>query len=527
MDESKPGAELPSWLGRSADFLLLIFCLVIFGFQISWIDDPWDNSHCGVNSGAYYGYACKGIDAFGYGEARGQGPLLFHPDGKGLFLPYTNHPGTIYTIFYPAYRYLGQNERALRIPILVILLINILILRFLLVPIIGRLGATSAAIGFASLPMMYQFGKMVDIPLFCLALFVPVVTSWLRYRAQPSKGRWFLFALLAFVAGSLDWFCYFLGPILCCDILLTRNSFKQKLRLGLLALLPFAVAFVLVFSWLLWAEGSVDQLSDTFSGLFRAVGFRSDETNTEYFIAKVSWSYWWESVTTHGSFTFTKPFLGLAALGLLASLVIRNYRHRHLRCGLMLLVAGLLPCLAFRTHASKHEFWPMVSLAGFALFFGVGIRALYDVAKRLKLSPGGIVLIALVACGSYGATSGYHFKKLREGKHDHRLTAIEMNRAFGPEDLVFTSDSLSPSRFYRNFVTVPQATNPFYFRHVLKRIRKNRGQFKRAFMLWNKSSKDDWKWLKDIPSIGELKEVSFGGSQYFSREIDINRLWDY
>ncbi len=527
MDTTETSKTPPPWLLRSTDLLALVFALILLGFHVSWLEKPWGNSHCGVNSGAYYGYACKGLEAFGYTESRMQGPLLFHPSGKGLFLPYTNHPGTIYSIIYPCYRFLGRDERALRLPMLFMLALNLAIIRFGLSPLIGRFSASAATIGFASLPMFFQFGTMVDLPLFCLSFFIPVVVTWLRYRKLNTRGALWAFASIAFVAGLFDWYCYFLLPVLALEVLFSRGSFKEKIRLWLQAALPFGLAFLLVFSWLLWAEGSFDRLTTTVEGLLLAIGVSGPKSESQHFLTQVSWGYWWQSLRTNASHTFTLPFLGVSGFGLLTAIVAPRVRALALRPGLMLLVAGLLPCVAFRTHASKHEFWPMVGCAGLVFFFGLGVRRLWDLFNRMKLPGAALTLLLLTMLASLGAVHGVEFRELSRGSHDQKRTAIKMNEDFDESDLVFTSDSLSPSRFYRNFVTVPQATNLRFMRLALAKIRPHRGQFKRAFMLWNKNTAADWQWLQEVPALGEIEDVEYLHAQYFRRQLDIDRLWDF
>ncbi|MFT7616577.1 MAG: 4-amino-4-deoxy-L-arabinose transferase-like glycosyltransferase [Planctomycetota bacterium] len=527
MSTNEAPRQSPRLLERLVDAFTVLFCLILLGSHISWLDEPWDNSHCGVNSGAYYGYACKGIDKFGYFDSRMQGPLLFHPSGEGLFIPYTNHPGTIYAVIYPCYRFLGKDERALRLPMLFALIANLLILRFGLARFAGPLVGSLATLGFASLPMIFQFGKMVDIPMFCLAFFVPVVLAWLRYRREKTSASWWIFVGIAFIAGLLDWFCYFLCAAIFLDIVFSRVSIRSKLQLALKAGLPFGFAFALVFGWLLWADGGWDRLSETLEGLFRALGIRDPETETELFIAKVGWAEWWAAIRTNASYTLTIPFLVLSSVGLLAAVMVAELRTKILRPGLMLLVAGLLPCVVFRTHATMHEFWPLVSLAGFAFFFGVGVRALKDGADQLRLRGDLLLLLAALVVGALGVAEALEYRELRKGQHDQKRAAEDMNVEFTASDIVFTSDSLSPSRFYRNFVTVPQVTNSTFMRHTLRNIQPHKGQFKRAFLLWNKSTTADWQWLRAIPTVGELKEVSYGNSQYYQREFNIDGLWDY
>ena len=94
--------------------------------------------------------------------------------------------------------------------------------------------------------------------------------------------------------------------------------------MGISAITPFALSFIVVFSWLLWAEGSAAKLQTTIDGLLMAVGIRTPEAEAQHFLQKVTWGEWQRAIFGNALKTMTLPFLIVCAGGVVPTDFLRR-----------------------------------------------------------------------------------------------------------------------------------------------------------------------------------------------------------
>ncbi|MEZ6194150.1 MAG: hypothetical protein R3F20_00245 [Planctomycetota bacterium] len=469
--------------------------LTLLGCHYLWRAEPWDESHNGVNSGGYYGYACRGLAAHGFFAKRMQGPALFHPDTPDIWEPYANHPGTAYLLIYPCYLYLGRDEAALRwamgiVCALTLLLFAMCLRRFLSPPAL----AASVAL-LASPPLMFQYGNMVDLPLFCLMLFAPTLVAWQAWRA--GRTRYGVYFALAFAAGMIDWFSYFLVPGILLVDNLAAGTLRERLARAWRVGLPFAVSLVVVGAWLGWALGG-DALRSHFATLFGAMHVDIAALAPHAVVDGQALPYF-PSIGRHLERTFGLPLLALGVVGLVRALVELR-RAPAARIAVAGLVAGVLPAVAFRIHAIKHEFWFMTAAGSIAMLAAGALFGFSSTSPSFGPRRRILAFVIVAAVTGFGVVKGI---ELHDGYRTTTLRerGVALGERFGERDLVLISFGLSSDRFYSRAVTVPGVTTREVYDEVRRIMRPHRDEFDRVSIVWSLGERADFQWLLALPRL--------------------------
>lgn len=403
---------------KTVDFLPTLVALaaagVLFFCHVRWIDEPFDSSLGGVTSSQYYGYAAKCFDLFGWTRLRGQPAKFFLPTTTDAFYAYLNHPPAPHIATYHAYRLFGRDETALRIPILLLLLLDFILIAALAKTV--RMPRPWVAVGaFAALPLVFEYGNMVDAPNFSLTFLLASMSAWFRWRENPTKGRFVVFLFVAFAAALIDWFNYLLAPALLIDLLFDRRGAAAKttfLRM-IGAGMPFVAGLAAFFGWLCFVTGGVAGAVEQMKTLGAVPGAKDPFVHRvpiEYFASMKVWF-----VRGVGL-----PLLACAVFGLIACAVSarRSAETRvRLRLLAMAAVAGYLPSVVFWTRAAVHEFWilpmmPAIALAVAEAFIALETWIVRNFAAAGRgLMPARIAaVVALAALLGYSIEAGIAFK---------------------------------------------------------------------------------------------------------------------
>ncbi|MCB9833435.1 MAG: hypothetical protein H6807_13275 [Planctomycetes bacterium] len=510
---------------RASQLLATAFILLLLGCHVAWRAEPWDNSLGGVNGGAYYGYACKGLAAHGFFAKRMLGPELFHRDDPAIWRPYANHPGTGYFFLYPAYLHLGRDEASLRWAMLGMLGFS-LVMVWLGLRRVARPEVTAATLMLlSSLPLLYQYGNMVDIPLLCLAM-APITLA--RWRAWRDAGRGYLgYFALAFLAGLTDWFAYFLVPGMWLIDLFESGRAGERLRRAFLIGLPFGISLVVVGAWLVWARGGLENLADHAHRLLLAFDGKQMQQQSDIHRALAGKEPpFFPSLGGHLLRTVGIPVLALAGLGLLRALA-GGLRSPLAKVAVAGLVAGALPAFAFRSHAAKHEFWFLMGSVFFALL-AAGALFGFERDREAPRRPLGVALLVLLAAvAGYSAWRGvgFHASYRTEAFRDRGRA---MARIFGSRDFVMSSLSLAADRFYVDAVMIPGVRTRASYDFLREAFRPHAGSFDRVFILWDPAETADTFWLRDPSPEGRLpylvrklpEPIRLGGGDFYLLELD-------
>ena len=494
-----------------------------FFAHLSWLNEPWDSSLAGINGGSYYGYACRAFDSHGFFANQMQGPLIYNKGGE-LYIPYTNHPATAYWLLYPCYLLFGQDEGALRLAILLVFVVIALTLRYLLARIIGAEKAALAGALTLTTPMMVYYGNMVDLAMFCMAASLICFYAWFRYRESASGKGYKLYFATAFAAGMIDWFCYFVGIALILDILCNTSGLRNRVNKVLLAGIPFLVAFAVVIAWLSWAEGNFDRLAKLGNRLSIAVRGTGSEitrySDTSPYTAMDG--SWFRANLNHLVTVFGWPLLLLATVGLVTG-ALRQNEKKCWRLGILILLAGFLPMLAFRQHAMAHPFWTFNATAGLSMLALIAIYSLMALFHRIR-GIGLLLLVVIVAVGTWNGIQGKAMHK-QFAFFNSKLRGHAYNEVFGPRDLVFTSMGLSADRYYTNSTIIPHTKTFPVFKHSLQFMKADAENFDRVFLIWYLGENIDQNWIKDNIPVVRFWHQTFDTWPVIVVETDRDRIF--
>ena len=418
------------------------------GAQIRVLDQPFDRSLGGVTSAAYYGQAAKTFAVHGLGRLR-LVPMLFCEAGSTrTAFAYPNHPPWPHLLTYPAYRLLGGDEAALRLPILGL----ILVLAAAFVGLLRREEGSHVATGLAFLlasPMLLEYGLMVDAPMFSLASLLPALWAFENWLDRPSRGRFLIWMLAGLASAGADWFGYFLTIPLAGVILLRREPISSRLRQLAVLALPYLIG---IGAWLLWARWALG--SERFREALDLFTVPMDATGA-------AGGGWAGAVGRFALRGYTPMVLALAAIGTVSSLCRRDARGRRI---LVLLAAGLLPALAFRSRAAVHEFWILQAAPGLAMAAAAGVGAIGRAARRAWVAP----LLAAVAL-ALSIRSGLELRaSYATDEFETRGQAID---GFASRhDIVFVPLETSPLSFYCEASLVTHVRDMAAFDRILRHL---------------------------------------------------------
>lgn len=440
---------------KAVDFLPTLVALaaagVLFFCHVRWMDEPFDSSLGGVTSSQYYGYAAKCFDLFGWTRLRGQPAKFFLPTTTDAFYAYLNHPPAPHIATCHAYRLFGRDETALRIPILLLLLLD-----FILIAALARtvkMPQPWVAVGaFAALPLVFEYGNMVDAPNFSVTFLLATMIAWFRWRENPTKGRFVAFLGVAFAASLIDWFNYLLAPALLIDLLFDRRGAAVKttfLRM-IGAGMPFVAGLAAFFGWLCFVTGGVAGALEQMKTLGAVPGGKDPFVHRvpiEYFASMKHWF-----VRGVGL-----PVLACAGFGLFAcALSARRSAEARVRLRLLAMaaVAGYLPSVVFWTRAAIHEFWILTMMPAIALAVGEAFVAVEGMIVRAPGFEGRVPLIAKIAAsGAWALLLAFSIDRGIAFKDSFRTTvyverARSLDRLLDRDDLVLISSEEGHVRYY-------------------------------------------------------------------------------
>ncbi len=479
--------------GRIGFFDKLLFCVVIFvvGLSCSWLDEPWDGSHAGLNSGNYSGYACRGFERHGYFDVGGIPSKIHHAGSGDVYVPYVNHPPTFYLFLYPCYLVFGMQEASIRTAMLFVFLCTLLFMRIFLSKIYGREVAGLSTTIFASLPVIVQFMGMADPLIFVLPFLIPTVYFWFRHlRLCPGSSLWPYF-IVAFLAGMMDWHAYFIVVALWIDLLCSRERTKRRLyHIGL----PFGVSFILTGIWIaLASRNSLEEIGDFLVMTKDSIlGERVAYGPTLVMDPSKLVQAWFSRVGQHFEQQIQLPVLLISVLGLILVLTKSRKNNVGLRFVFVLIIAGVIPFVAAYSHAFVHEFWPIMLAPALALLAAIVFQCTAGPKPGLRLALAAILLLALVATNMAVAIE-FHSENRREHP---KAVALQMNDRFGKNDLVLSASGLCSQRFYANFTMVSNIFHPDLYEGVMQQLYDSQDQFSKLYIFWPKDARQDYHWLE-------------------------------
>ncbi len=433
----------------------------LLGVHVAQIDAPFDASLGGTTS-TYYGLAARNFEAHGLMGLRLRPALFAQPTTQETAYFYYNHPPFPHLVTFPAYHAWGRDERALRIPILALLLITLTAVWLVARRAGSPLGGWWALGLMASTPMVHEYGSMVDAPMFSLAFLVLAYLAFQRHVAKRNLQTLLLWLGVAFLAALTDWFAYFLVPALWAW-LLVAPKLPCRRRLAAAAAFPFALGFLTYLSWLCWATGSVHGAMEEIKPL---LGVAALESSFDYPAAMARW--------------FRQGWTGALLVPAAVGAVLSFWRRSPLVRGAWILtIAGLLPAVAFRERAALHEFWILQAAPGLALMGAIPATFLRE-KGLLGPKVGGLLLAVLVAWASH---SGWQLRH-------HYATSLyarmgeDLNRHLDPRDVVLTPQDLSPVAFYCRAPMIPMVRSIEGFRTVIRALAPGMTEVDDLALVW-------------------------------------------
>ncbi|MFT7617811.1 MAG: hypothetical protein ACI97A_001450 [Planctomycetota bacterium] len=502
--------------------MLFLGAAILIVLQVMWLDEPWDDSHAGYNSGTFCAYSCRGFERHGYFDVGGIPSITHHANGGDFYTRYVNHPPTLYFLLYPCYLIFGSQEASIHGAMLIVLIFTLILMRLFLAPIYGPRLASLATLIFAALPMTVQFMRMADPIIFCLPFLVPTACLWFRYLKAPSAKSLTAYFVMGFAAGMMDWHVYFVVVALWIDLLFcSERSLKRFFFVGF----PFGVSLIVVLMWIaLSSANTIGEIGETLMMTKTAItgGIETFGPSPIPETADVV-PYWFSRVSSHFQDLITIPVLIVSALGFLVLLARRRLLRTEVRFTVVLLVAGAIPFAAAHEHAFVHEFWPIMLSPAFAVLCAVLANQIYGWrnTSHVRRSLGYGAILALTGYCFYVGIQ-YHDGKRQEHP---RAVMVELNERFEADDLVFSASRFTSQRFYADFTVMSSVFHPVIYRRALGNVYSARGEFKKLYIFWPKDAKHDFRWLQEGALSGEYV-VNFGYREVFdgveSSILDMN-----
>lgn len=488
-------------------FLGLAACAFLLACHLRWIEEPWENSMAGYNSGVHYGKTCQVWEAHGALRCRLR-PTAF--SSTGFFEPYVgylNHPPTPYFLVFPAWKHLGRDERAMRIPILLLLALSM----FWLHRAVSRSGESgcgwTALALYGSLPILIAHGNIVDAPLFSTVFLIPAVAAWMKWRHHPDGRGYLAYAAFGYLGGITDWFGYFVVPALWLDLLLARPGARGLLKTAFLTGLPFGLGLLSYLGWLAWAD------SEQFASILAFLGETADPTTHASMESRLAATQIMKGLGV--------PHAVAAAAGLLVVLarLLGRRLDRADRTALALFVAGVLPTIVFFVRVHDHEFWSITAAPGVA---ALGARALVLLrgAPRIGVSAAAVLTVIAVVLGARSGTELHD--SYRSTLPRDRMEIL--NEYVGSKDVVLRPHGLGPDTYYLEAMTIPLVTRREYFDFALNNLRPARHTMGRMFVLWSTEITDSPEWVTELPLL-EVTQVPWKPHGGVLFEVDKERAF--
>ncbi len=513
----------PTAIDRWADFLLVIGVGIIVALQVMWLGEPWDKSHAGFSSGAFCGYSLRGFERHGYFEVGGIPSTIHHAAGGDLYQPYVNHPPTLYLHLYPIFLMFGQDETAIHLAMLSVLLLTMLSSRIFLAFIYGRRVAAFATLIFSSLPIAVHYMRMADPVVYCLPFLIPTAYFWMRYSQSRKKSDFYAYFGAGYIAGMMDWQIYFLVVALWLDVAFCRQ--RRWKDFGLVAL-PFLLSLISVLSWVALSSVTTLQTIQDFLAMTKTsvtggleIFGPSAIPNSEEVV-----KYWFIAFGEHFRQVITIPILVVALLASLILVKERRSRSTAFRFTVVLLVTGLLPFLAAHEHAFVHEFWPIMVAPALTILGAFFFVRMIGSAVVMTLRVWGVfVLLGTLVGFTFISAINYHDSMRTVHPRNEFL---ELSRRLEPTDLVFSASVHTPQKFYAEFTVWSNVFHPELYKKAILATSKAQDQFTHLYIFWPEDAKFDYQWLAkgDYPIKYVFRE-RFDGVEAALIELDIERAF--
>jgi 4-amino-4-deoxy-L-arabinose transferase-like glycosyltransferase len=364
---------------------------------------------------------------------------------------YSTHPPGLVWLLGAAFVIGGESEVTARSLAIVASLASMaLLLRLTRRGGCGHEGLLTCAL-YALMPMAVYFGRMVDQETFCLMFMLAALVAWqsaCRAAGQAHRGpglsqpaAWTLAGLSTAAAMWIDW----AGVVFAGVMSVAALVHAHRRRAGRVAAIAFsawvAVAVAMLVTYIVYAgfEGRWSDLDDVF--LSRATESARDERERT---AAATLNPWQNTVDN-----LTWPLIGLAAAGLIVSLVARR-RGRSLQrpdqtesasagpaeppipAMIVLAVTGLVWVLAFWPQYGRHHYWLYYLGPVAASLAGRGLHALFSRSRPVAWIVFGVTaLVCFVVTDRF-----YAYEKYAEPVKAWRALA----QAVGPGRLLLYRD---------------------------------------------------------------------------------------
>ena len=500
--------------------------VLVLGAHVRWIDEPFDASLGGVTSGEYYGYAAKAFDRHGFLALKGQPATVYFERTTAVFFGYANHPPTPHLITYPAWKFLGRDERALRLPLLLVFALSMLGMGLL-----GRAAGLSgfvAAATFATLPLLVEYGNMVDAPMFSLLLLVFGTLAYLRWRSTPTARTRLCFVALALLGALTDWFGYFLAVGVCVDLIFERPRAAPFRSSVAWSIAPWFVGFGLFLGWLTWTSGGGLGLTTKLRQLMNA----SVGAESPYRIEDMQ-AAWSEAMPRFIATGFGIPLAILAAVCFLAALgrvVSGKGASTAARAVVILTIAGAMPSIVFHSRAARHEFWILPLASAVALSF---VWTMHGVAALIRGAIGGRTA-TLVTAALIAATVGIDFGRGVDLHRHYRtdsakLRGESLNTFLAKDDVILMPDFEGAVRYYCHATMIaPVGHSAENVKFVIRTIAPARDSIGRIFIAVPTHLLGSSGWTLELPIVPPFKELPYGPNMRVAlAALDPTRLYDW
>lgn len=389
--------------------------------------------------------------------------LHHDPEFPGVSRPYVNHPPGVLPWTWAADRLVGGGWRAWRAGAAcwwALAAFALLIwMRWGSETVAGRGTRAWMVILFVTCGPLVQNGDLLCPPISGLVPSLVCLLAWASWRATGRSSQGVLACLALLVALLCDWNAWLLLPALCGDLILGGGGASASARSRMMTALGGAAALagVLLLDHAWWAVGGPTALAEQIADVRAVVeappsGRVALMALGESFVDGFGW-----------------PLLTLAAAGLVLGLAGME-RGPVLRVAVTGIVAAGLALWLFRSRTHDHRFWVVVAAPGLAAASALGAAVLLRSAARWG-GRGGvwIVLVLLLLVPADGARRGMQAEAAAENGRD-RLWAAEIDKAFGPRDLVCALDYSSASmRVHAKTTIWPQVDDRAAFDEVLRR----------------------------------------------------------
>ena len=505
--------------GRPFCGLALVVLLILVGLQGAWIDEPFDASAGGIVSGQFVAYTVRAFSEIGLDRSGLVWSQFFHPDAIELLVPYLNHPVFSLLILYPSYEVGGRDERALRLPVLLIAVIGIVAL-FVLVRRCDRsVAAGVAAALFASAPLMVQHAMILcPFGIIGTSFVLGTAAAWFAWRLRGGRRRYLLFALLGLISLGMDWVAGFLLPGLLASVGLERGV-RGRWRAGVATAFPYLLGIVLLGLWFVRGAGGVAEAQEHLRVMrMRLAGYpggleRWLATMGDYVLRGFGW-----------------PLILLAVVGT-GCAVARSLRvpvPPLTRCSIALLLAGVLPSLVFFSRAASHEFWILPALPAVAVLAASGAETLCGLWPIAGRGKGKLLLAVTILAAGVGIWSGVGLHLAHRSDRDPRR-AEALDTAAGRGDVVLLVDVGNSVPYYAaaSVMTLPGADR-HVFDQAVRHLRRGRDAIGRIILaVPDHALASAGAWVGTLPLVPEsVREITGPDTSLLVGELDPVRLFD-